>query len=83
MTQVPDSHRDLLEVPVATLATIGPDGRPQLSSLVPRRRRHRGALAQHQPAEDQEPEWCVPVLPVHASISLSPSATSSSEETPK
>jgi PPOX class probable F420-dependent enzyme len=30
---VPDSHRDLLEAPVATLATIGPDGRPQLSAV--------------------------------------------------
>jgi PPOX class probable F420-dependent enzyme len=33
MTQVPDSHRDLLDAPVATLATIGPDGRPQLSEV--------------------------------------------------
>lgn len=33
MTQIPDSHRDLLEGPVATLATIGPDGRPQLSEV--------------------------------------------------
>ena len=33
MTQVPDSHRDLLETTVATLATIGPDGRPQLSEV--------------------------------------------------
>jgi PPOX class probable F420-dependent enzyme len=33
MTQVLDSHRDLLEAPVATLATIGPDGRPQLSEV--------------------------------------------------
>lgn len=30
---VPGSHRDLLEAPVATLATIGPDGRPQLSAV--------------------------------------------------
>lgn len=29
----PDSHRDLLEAQVATLATIGPDGRPQLSAV--------------------------------------------------
>jgi PPOX class probable F420-dependent enzyme len=29
----PTSHRDLLEAPVATLATIGPDGRPQLSAV--------------------------------------------------
>jgi PPOX class probable F420-dependent enzyme len=28
---IPDTHRDLLEQPVATLATIGSDGRPQLS----------------------------------------------------
>src|SRR5580700_869122 len=33
MSQVPDSHRDLLDSPVATLATIGPDGRPQLSEV--------------------------------------------------
>lgn len=30
-TTIPDSHRDLLDAPVATLATIGPDGRPQQS----------------------------------------------------
>jgi PPOX class probable F420-dependent enzyme len=28
-TTIPDSHRDLLDAPVATLATIDPDGRPQ------------------------------------------------------
>jgi PPOX class probable F420-dependent enzyme len=33
MTQVPESHRDLLESAVGTLATIGPDGRPQLSEV--------------------------------------------------
>lgn len=33
MAEVPDSHRDLLESPVATLATVGPDGRPQLSEV--------------------------------------------------
>ena len=33
MPTIPDSHRDLLEAPVATLATIGPDGRPQLSAV--------------------------------------------------
>lgn len=33
MIQVPESHRDLLETDVATLATIGPDGRPQLSEV--------------------------------------------------
>ncbi len=33
MTGIPDSHRDLLDAPVATLATIGPDGRPQLSEV--------------------------------------------------
>jgi PPOX class probable F420-dependent enzyme len=32
-TAIPDSHRDLLELPVATLATLGPDGRPQLSEV--------------------------------------------------
>jgi PPOX class probable F420-dependent enzyme len=33
MNRVPDSHRDLLDAQVATLATIGPDGRPQLSEV--------------------------------------------------
>jgi PPOX class probable F420-dependent enzyme len=32
-SSIPDSHRDLLEAPVATLATIAPDGRPQLSGV--------------------------------------------------
>jgi PPOX class probable F420-dependent enzyme len=31
--QIPDSHRDLLDSAVATLATIGPDGHPQLSAV--------------------------------------------------
>jgi PPOX class probable F420-dependent enzyme len=31
MTTIPESHRDLLDAPVATLGTIGPDGQPQLS----------------------------------------------------
>jgi PPOX class probable F420-dependent enzyme len=30
---IPESHRDLLEQPVVTLATIGPDDRPQLSEV--------------------------------------------------
>lgn len=29
MNSIPDSHRDLLDASVATLATVGPDGRPQ------------------------------------------------------
>lgn len=33
MTNIPESHRDLLDLPVATLATVGPDGRPQLSEV--------------------------------------------------
>ena len=33
MARVPDSHRDLLDGQVATLATIGADGRPQLSAV--------------------------------------------------
>ncbi|MBV9951787.1 MAG: TIGR03618 family F420-dependent PPOX class oxidoreductase, partial [Acidimicrobiia bacterium] len=33
MSQVPDSHRYLLETDVAVLATIGADGRPQLSAV--------------------------------------------------
>lgn len=33
MVDVPDSHRDLLESSVASLATIGPDGRPQLTEV--------------------------------------------------
>src|SRR4051795_11405952 len=33
MPAVPESHRDLLAAPVATLATVGADGRPQLSAV--------------------------------------------------
>jgi PPOX class probable F420-dependent enzyme len=33
MTTIPASHLDLLQSPVATFATIGPDGRPQLSEI--------------------------------------------------
>jgi PPOX class probable F420-dependent enzyme len=33
MASIPDSHRDLLDAPVATLATVGADGRPQLSAV--------------------------------------------------
>ena len=33
MPQIPASHRDLLDGQVATLATVGPDGRPQVSEV--------------------------------------------------
>jgi PPOX class probable F420-dependent enzyme len=33
MPVIPQSHRDLLDGQVATLATVGPDGRPQLSEV--------------------------------------------------
>jgi PPOX class probable F420-dependent enzyme len=33
MPEIPASHRDLLDAQVATLGTIGPDGRPQLSEI--------------------------------------------------
>jgi PPOX class probable F420-dependent enzyme len=33
MTSIPDSHRDLLDAATVVLATIGPDGRPQLSPV--------------------------------------------------
>ncbi|HXW45420.1 MAG TPA: PPOX class F420-dependent oxidoreductase [Streptosporangiaceae bacterium] len=33
MSAIPESHRDLLDGQVATLATIGPDGRPQVSEV--------------------------------------------------
>jgi hypothetical protein len=33
MATIPDSHRDLLTLPVATLATLDPDGRPQLTEV--------------------------------------------------
>jgi PPOX class probable F420-dependent enzyme len=33
MAGIPDSHRDLLDAQVATFATVGPDGRPQLSEV--------------------------------------------------
>ena len=33
MATVPESHRDLLDAPVAMLATVGADGRPQVSAV--------------------------------------------------
>jgi PPOX class probable F420-dependent enzyme len=33
MAFIPDSHRDLLDAQVATLATLAPDGHPQLSEV--------------------------------------------------
>src|SRR5262249_59072138 len=33
MPEIPSSHRDLLDAQVATLATIGSDGRPHLSVM--------------------------------------------------
>jgi PPOX class probable F420-dependent enzyme len=33
MRTIPESHTDLLDAKLATLATIGPDGRPQLSTV--------------------------------------------------
>lgn len=33
MLDIPESHRDLLSSQVATLATVGSDGRPQLSEV--------------------------------------------------
>ena len=33
MTSIPDSHRDLLDAKVATLATVGSDGRPHQSAV--------------------------------------------------
>jgi PPOX class probable F420-dependent enzyme len=33
MSTIPDSHRDLLDAPVAMLATVGGDGRPQVSAV--------------------------------------------------
>ncbi len=33
MTAIPESHQDLLKGQVATLATVGDDGRPQLSEV--------------------------------------------------
>jgi PPOX class probable F420-dependent enzyme len=33
MPSIPESHRDLLQTRVATLATIGPDGGPQLTEV--------------------------------------------------
>jgi PPOX class probable F420-dependent enzyme len=31
--EVPETHRDLLDAPFAVLATVGPTGRPQMSTL--------------------------------------------------
>jgi PPOX class probable F420-dependent enzyme len=33
MVDIPPSHRDLLDAQIATLATIAPDGRPQVSAV--------------------------------------------------
>jgi PPOX class probable F420-dependent enzyme len=33
MPAIPPTHRDLLDGQVATLATVGPDGRPQVSEV--------------------------------------------------
>lgn len=33
MAVIPETHKDLLDVPVATLATYGEDGYPQVSAL--------------------------------------------------
>ena len=33
MPGIPESYRDLLDGQIATLATIGPDGRPQVSAV--------------------------------------------------
>ncbi len=33
MASIPESHRDLLDAPVGSLATIGADGRPQASII--------------------------------------------------
>jgi PPOX class probable F420-dependent enzyme len=33
MNEIPESHRDLLQTDFATLATLAPDGRPQLSEV--------------------------------------------------
>jgi PPOX class probable F420-dependent enzyme len=33
MADIPASHRDLLDAKILTLATIAPDGRPQLSAI--------------------------------------------------
>ena len=33
MITIPDSHRDLLDGAVGTLATLGPDGQPQVTAL--------------------------------------------------
>lgn len=33
MSVIPESHRDLLDARVATFATVGTDGRPQLSEI--------------------------------------------------
>ena len=33
MPGIPESYRDLLDGEIATLATIGPDGRPQVSAV--------------------------------------------------
>ena len=31
--RIPESHRDLLDSPIVTLATVGPDGAPQVTAI--------------------------------------------------
>ncbi|HEX4034900.1 MAG TPA: pyridoxamine 5'-phosphate oxidase family protein [Solirubrobacteraceae bacterium] len=55
MTAFPESHRDLLDVPVAALATLRADGFPQITeSLVPARRGRAADVAQQLAAEDAQ-----------------------------
>jgi hypothetical protein len=62
---IPDSYADLLQAPQATVATAGPDGRPQMTSVWFLAEDGRGAgLAQHQSPEDPEPAG-EPVIGVH------------------
>ena len=41
MTAIPDTHRDLLNSAVGVLATLGPDGQPQVTALSVSVRWHR------------------------------------------